>query len=364
MTSGPLPASDAPAVGTTTRTEVVITRGTNTAAWNPNSNRWRRLQRAPRPVGDFQNISDTKLISVTANASLDIRSGRWRSLAKPPLDLKRPQAVWTGNQLIVVGQYRESHVPVVLAYQPGTDRWRTLRSPIALNANGVVAAWTGHAVMAIDYELHVETYNPGADSWQLQPPVPARFFEWYPGIRALRSTVTAFLGNAFAVLGPENHWTVLPYRLLGFEPYGLPGDAPATAAADNANRLFVYGTTRQGTNALALIEPQQLAAANEQIQVGVATVTLPKGARVGNWTTDTNPTRVRVFVDLATPAGACQVGSAEPGGPGTSTTPGTWQSDPTGRLWTIHAASTDTVDVSCDNAATAREIVNRTELAG
>jgi hypothetical protein len=363
MTSGPLPAGNAPVVGAATRTEVVIARGTSTAAWNPNSNRWRGLRPAPRPVGDLQKISDTTLISATANASLDVRTGHWRVLAKPPVDLQRPQAVWTGHQLVVVGQHRASQVPVVLAYQPETDGWRTLRSPIALSANAVVTAWTGHDIVAVDFELHAETYNPGADSWYPLPPVPARFFEWYPGIRALPSTVTAFLGNAFAVLGGRNRWSVLPYRLLGFEPYGLPDDAPATAAADNASRMFVYGLTRQGTNALALIEPQQLAASSEQIQVGIATVTLPKGTHVGNWTTDINPTPARVFVDLATPTGACQVGSAE-GGPGASTTPGRWQSDPAGRRWTIHVASTDTVDVSCDNATSAREIVNRTELRG
>jgi hypothetical protein len=228
----------------------------------------------------------------------------------------------------------------------------------------VASGWTGRDLVAVDYGLHAESYDPTTDSWTPLPQIPARFFEWYPGLHAEPNSVTAFLANGFAVVDGSRRWTVMPYRLLDIEPITFGRAAPATAPSATQGRFFVSGVKHDGSATLALVDPLQLARSTRQIQVGVATVTVAEGTKVGTWTTDTNSNRARVAVNVATPAGACQIGSAEPRAPDVNGAPSGWQSDPTGRAWSTHATSTDTVDVSCDSAATTRDMVGHIELPG
>jgi hypothetical protein len=363
MPAAPLPAGDAVSVASATTSEVVIARGTGTAAWSLEGNSWRALSPAPRPVEDLERLSDATLISASANAMLDVRSGRWRTLSEPPATLKQTHTAWTGRDLIVVGQSANQSF-VALSYRPENDSWRALRSPTALSANAVASGWTGRDLVAVDYGLHAESYDPTTDSWTPLPQIPARFFEWYPGLHAEPNSVTAFLANGFAVVDGSRRWTVMPYRLLDIEPITFGRAAPATAPSATQGRFFVSGVKHDGSATLELVDPLQLARSTRQIQVGVATVTVAEGTKVGTWTTDTNSNRARVAVNVATPAGACQIGSAEPRAPDVNGAPSGWQSDPTGRAWSTHATSTDTVDVSCDSAATTRDMVGHIELPG
>lgn len=367
MASSPVPAAgDDPPIAVTVGEKVVIARGMSVAAWTPATNRWRQLQKAPRPLEDLERVSTDMVVSVSADATLDLRSGRWRDLPVLPTKftkLEPTQITWTGREIIVVGQQGERTMPVVLAYRPGADHWIELRSPTSLNANAIATTWTGQHVIALDYELHAATYDPEANSWRALPPAPARFFEWLPRLHAVPSSVTAFLGNSIAILSGEERWTVLPYEVVGFQPAAFPSAAPATAPVGNGEPFFIFGLTDQGTNTLALVDPERLVASAREIQVGVATVTLPRDARLGNWTTAVNTARTRVSVDVATSTGACQIGSAEPNGP-KNPVPTPWQSDSTGRTWTKELASTDTIDITCDNAATARTLVRNTRVRG
>jgi hypothetical protein len=117
------------------------------AAYNPSSNRWRRL--APQPASRFGATAawDGREVLVvgggTAKAyAFDPAKNRWRVLAPAPAPIARATAVWTGKRLLVWS--------AGLAYDPVANRWSRL-PPAPVNAeSGATAVWTGRALLVWD----------------------------------------------------------------------------------------------------------------------------------------------------------------------------------------------------------------------
>ncbi len=127
-------------------------------AYNPATNRWRRLPGVPGP---------------------------------PTLAEGGDRSVWTGRDWLVFGQG-----PFV-AYRPGTNRWRTLRpSPVMLVNSTVV--WTGSRMIGWgggccgDFMGDGAEFVPATNAWRKLPPSP---------LRARQSSAGIWTGKEFIIVG-------------------------------------------------------------------------------------------------------------------------------------------------------------------
>ncbi len=361
MADGPVPTNAETPLAVATDRGVVIARGTSVALWDPKTNTWRKLDDAPSAVTDLTSTG-TEVVSVSVNAALDLGTGRWQSLPEPPLKLERPVAVWTGAELVVVGQL-SFYEPGAVAFDPERGNWRELPTPPALNPAALSADRDGDRVIFVDYEMHVAAYrrDAGTDAWRVLPSVPARFYEDSPTLASVPPAIIVRTGAAVVVRGPNNIWTPVPKDELEFRGWAT-AVAPAGTARDRAS-LFVFGITPTGENRLALVDPERLAESARTLQVGVVSVRLPADAKLTRSAYDDAERgpggHVQVLVELSTPTANCTVtstsGGIAPTGPWAPTDAG-------GGTWSAQATSTDRVQVTCADPGTAKEIVDATRL--
>jgi N-acetylneuraminic acid mutarotase len=95
----------------------------------------------------------------TDGAAYDPSTHRWRRIANSPLEVAynsaepddlNPPAVWTGTELLVFGVEATDPTSqgVALAYNPATNRWHILATPLAdMNLGAASAVWTGQRVV-------------------------------------------------------------------------------------------------------------------------------------------------------------------------------------------------------------------------
>jgi sporulation and spore germination protein/galactose oxidase-like protein len=145
------------------------TRLARAAAYNPATNTWRRI--APLPAArDGANVvwdgSEVLVVGGSAAArdghapvaatvgfAYNPASNRWRRL--PPMESGRvgAAAVWTGAQLLVWGgsQTAGGGLPVIpphgLAYDPKANRWSTLPQAPLVGRLDPTGVWTGSALI-------------------------------------------------------------------------------------------------------------------------------------------------------------------------------------------------------------------------
>ena len=121
------------------------------AAYNPATNRWRRIAPLPAAFSDRGAWTGRELIVVGAGAkrcgtfAYDPEANRWRQLAR--LTSSRPAAtvLWTGDRLVAWGG---GSGRAGVAYDPATNRWTPLPQP-PLRAPGTASVvWTGRALVA------------------------------------------------------------------------------------------------------------------------------------------------------------------------------------------------------------------------
>ena len=117
-------------------------------------------------------------------AAYDPVAQTWRSLPPAPLSPRSGQvAVWTGHELVVWGCYTHVGVNAVAvtssgaAYDPTTNRWRTLApAPLSPRADAL-AVWTGTAALILGGQPAVTTasnrsfsdgalYDPRTGRWR------------------------------------------------------------------------------------------------------------------------------------------------------------------------------------------------------
>jgi len=115
-------------------------------------------------------------------AAWDPATGEWRTLARPPAGVARsfPAAVWTGEVMVVVATG-----PAVAVYEPAADRWTEVAAPPAVDRRPQ-AVWTGDEVILWDARFGSGRvppddavadrgwrWAPGRDSWAPLPDLPA-----------------------------------------------------------------------------------------------------------------------------------------------------------------------------------------------
>lgn len=189
LPASPLAASQRP-IGVWTGREVVIlisgfdpngkpypTSFARAAAFNPTTNRWRRIPKLPVAFGNPQAVWDGHCMLVTAagttgrtTLSFNPTTNRWRTRAAMPSRLgavptaTRP-IVWTGTRLML-WRGRDG-----LAYNPRTNRWTALSQwPSASHADAVTMVWTGRRLIVWGFTTG-STPSPGEGA-AFTPAVP------------------------------------------------------------------------------------------------------------------------------------------------------------------------------------------------
>lgn len=137
---------------------------------------WRRMRPAPFATVDAPGgWTGTELVVLDPErrrdaAAYDPATDRWRTIARPPWLVDAGNAAhWTGTELLLVdGRAGERGLA---AYDPATDRWRvTAPAPLATITSSV---WAGDDLVVISGSDHtVATYRPATDSWRRLPPLP------------------------------------------------------------------------------------------------------------------------------------------------------------------------------------------------
>jgi hypothetical protein len=207
------------------------------AAYDPAADAWRPLAAGPLsgrvPVASvwtgaelivWGDVSRTK--ADVEGAAYDPATDTWRRLAPAPLALNEAGAVWTGEEMVVFGarldsrNWSDTRDARGIAYNPAQDRWREI-SPYPLSPQASAVVWSGHEVIAWDYDLAAGAYDPSSDSWRDLPDVPLEFSECYPAGAVGGHVVLAWHCGRAALLDLEqNAWRIVPAPLDG--PFGPP----------------------------------------------------------------------------------------------------------------------------------------------
>lgn len=181
ISASPLAGRTAPVVAWTGR-EMLVWSGSELddgAAYDPSADRWRAMAAAP-VTGRYSPATvwtgkellvwggDRDLSFASDDgAAYDPAADRWRVLPRAPVAARTaPAAVWTGREMVLWGGIGQpgagdnspldtiverrtllSPVDDGAAYDPATDRWRTLE-PVPLLGRGFpIAAWDGQGML-------------------------------------------------------------------------------------------------------------------------------------------------------------------------------------------------------------------------
>jgi N-acetylneuraminic acid mutarotase len=167
-------------------------------AYNPVTNRWRAL--APTPLAGGHALgawTGRELVIFVGNvnpdtgkpwptrlaraAAYDPATNRWRRIAPLPAPRDGASAVWDGREILVVGGAAgRSAARVGFAYNPATNRWRRL-PPMDSGRIGAAAVWTGSRLLVwggttspggTAVPRHGVAYDPRTNSWAPLPQAP------------------------------------------------------------------------------------------------------------------------------------------------------------------------------------------------
>jgi hypothetical protein len=164
------------------------------AAYNPRSDTFRRLPHSPlapsqEPIGAWDGHEVLLFVSgltpdgkpyparLARAAAYNPRTNRWRRIA--PLPAQGGTATWDGHELLVVGSGPRARS--AFAYKPATNRWRQLASSPAARRGGT-AVWIGGRLLVWGGENLRATaglrdgvaYEPSTNRWTPLPRSPLR----------------------------------------------------------------------------------------------------------------------------------------------------------------------------------------------
>ncbi len=127
----------------------------------------------------------------------DPATDTWRRIAEAPHGLNLASGMWTGQEVLVFGSLlngknrADTPTSVGAAYDPATDTWREL-PPSALSPQATSAVWVDDRMVAWDYEVHSQEYDPARNAWSHPVKMPLSFSECYPESVVVRDLVFAF----------------------------------------------------------------------------------------------------------------------------------------------------------------------------
>ena len=213
-----------------TGTEAIFLDATGDAelsgvAYDQASAAWRPIATAPIPPrsGAVQVWTGAEMIvwgggrprSATPKqgAAYDPAADTWRRIADAPIGLNLASGMWTGEEMLVFGSLLDrrnraaTKVSVGAAYDPVANEWRKLpRSK--LSAQATSAVWIGGRMVAWDYEVRSQEYDPVSNTWAYTMKMPLRFDECYPDSVVVRDLVFAFFCGRAALYDVDTHtWT-------------------------------------------------------------------------------------------------------------------------------------------------------------
>ena len=162
----------------------------------------------------------------------------WRTFPNAPIPGRyRHIAEWTGREMIVWGGYtitwRPGTPPDGAAYNPRTDRWRTIAAaPLRFGLTRTSVMTDTEWVVAVTRkrDIVVAAYHPTADSWRLLPPVPGEpteanrliwtgeellYLNGSEEMFRLSDAASAWVRSHVRPIGPQAVWT-------GSELIGIP----------------------------------------------------------------------------------------------------------------------------------------------
>jgi hypothetical protein len=135
--------------------------------------------------------------TAVSGAAYDPIDDTWRRIADAPIELNLMSGMWTGREMLVFGSLldnrniADTNASVGAAYNPATDTWRKL-PPSELSPQATSAVWVGNRMVAWDYEVHSQEYDPARNAWSASVKMPLEFSECYPDSVVVRDLVFAF----------------------------------------------------------------------------------------------------------------------------------------------------------------------------
>jgi hypothetical protein len=217
-------------------------------AYDLRADRWRRLPQAPLRWRSGQvTLAAGGRVIVWGGASdrgqlrggAVLADGRWRRMARAPIDGADRVAVWTGREMVVparaaygVGAKRLR--PAGAAYDPVTNRWRRIR-PAPMRARAAV--WAGRRVFVLGAR-EAAAYDPERDRWRALAPPPIHASDT-PRAVWTGHRILVYTGSRGASYNPRtNRW-----RFLGRPPF-TAHRSNFTAVWDGRDMLIWGGVRR------------------------------------------------------------------------------------------------------------------------
>ncbi|MBI2237769.1 MAG: hypothetical protein HYU54_04485 [Actinobacteria bacterium] len=191
-------------------------------AYDPATGTWRTIAPAPlRPRwGGVRVWTGSELIvwgggqrggpAPQNGAAYNPATDTWRRIAEAPHGLNLASGMWTGTEMLVFGSllngknWADTPTSEGAAYDPTTDAWREL-PPSALSPQATSAVWVGDRMVAWDYEVHSQEYDPVRDAWSAPVKMPLAFSECYPDSVVVRDLIFAFFCGRAALYDVRTH---------------------------------------------------------------------------------------------------------------------------------------------------------------
>jgi N-acetylneuraminic acid mutarotase len=134
--------------------------------------------------------------NVSVGLAYDPVTDRWRTLPPAPLEHRGSNTlVWTGDEAIVWGGFSLDHTTALAdgaAYNPTTDTWRTLRASPLQPRMAHTAVWTGHEMLvwggvgagegATGAAPQGAAYDPTKDTWRVLRDAPLATRGWHSAV--------------------------------------------------------------------------------------------------------------------------------------------------------------------------------------
>jgi hypothetical protein len=213
---------------------LVLGQGTR-EAFNPHTDRWRRLPGSPLlAIHEGHGIvvwTGREMIgwgggccgdAFSDGVAYNPATNRWRALAPTPLaGSQSPIGAWTGRELVIFvgdenpldGKPWPARLARAAAYNPATDKWRRI-APLPAPREGATAVWDGREVLVVG--------GAGAPRGGKPAPLATVGFAYTPATNRWRRLPSMESGRAGAAMV----WTGQRLLVWGGQT-GVPGALPA-----------------------------------------------------------------------------------------------------------------------------------------
>lgn len=226
-------------------------------AYNPETREWRTLPASPKkPATGAAGVwtgNELIICCGTGNQSADLATtvaydpaaNTWRRLADAPISGSFTEAMWTGEQMLVVA------LGGVAGYDPDTDSWTTFPPPADGDFRLGDIAWTGEELIIWSREVERQVHpgialSPTSGTWRTLPDPPAwpaaPDIVWTGEQLVLWGGLPAAGGGSERAVGsvydPDtNSWSVMSEALP--EPEAFEGNLGSQAMVWTGERVLV-----------------------------------------------------------------------------------------------------------------------------